>query len=59
MTNTLFPTFQIKYILDFSSASRIGTLEIFQSKDVASAETETWLRTKKYKKKEYELSEEL
>jgi hypothetical protein len=41
MTNTVFTTFQTQYILDFSSASRSGTLgfakhEIFTSKDVAS-----------------------
>jgi hypothetical protein len=41
MANTVFPTFQTQYILDFSSASRSGTLglpntEIFPSKDVAS-----------------------
>jgi hypothetical protein len=42
MINTDFPTFQTQSILDFSSASRSGTLgfafntEIFQYKDVAS-----------------------
>jgi hypothetical protein len=47
MTNTVFPTFQTWFILDFSSASCNGTLglaepwdlvntKIFQSIDVAS-----------------------
>jgi hypothetical protein len=40
MTNTVLPTFQTQYILDFSSASRRGTLgfaeHFFQYKDVAS-----------------------
>jgi hypothetical protein len=39
MTNTVFPTFQTQYILDFSSASCSGTRGIaknFQSKNVAT-----------------------
>jgi hypothetical protein len=43
MTNTVFPTFQTQYILDFSSANSavaehwdLPKTEIFQSKDVAS-----------------------
>jgi hypothetical protein len=42
MANTVFPTFQTQYILNFSSASHRGLLgagkntEIFQSEDVAS-----------------------
>jgi hypothetical protein len=42
MTNTVFPTFQTQYILNFSSASRstehwdLPNTEIFQSKDIAS-----------------------
>jgi hypothetical protein len=34
MTNTVFPTFQTQCILDFSSASRSGTLGFAQQNEV-------------------------